>query len=403
MGASGDMIMASLLELYPNPDEFIKIMNNIFGSLYLDKFISISYHKAEKCGIVGTSITITINGHEEGENTSHHDHTHAELHDHNQLKHFDHHCNDLKCVKDIIDSLLVSEKVKENAISIYRLIADAEAKAHNMPVHNIHFHEVGEIDAICDIVGCCLLIELLGVANIIVSPICLGNGFVKCAHGMLPVPAPATLNILVGVPIYSGYIQGELCTPTGAAILKHFASKFESMPIMTIYRIGYGMGKKDFENANCIRSYLGEIEVLPIMNDNIIEISCNLDDMTGEAIGYVFDKLLVSNTLDVFTTPIMMKKSRPGIILTTLCEKKYENEISGLILKHTTTIGVRIKECRRKILNREIEIRNTKFGEIRFKKAYGDQISKEKPEYEDLKKISDENNLAFYTITSGLL
>jgi uncharacterized protein (TIGR00299 family) protein len=394
MGAAGDMIMGALLELYPNPDEFIKIMNNIFGSLYSDTFISISYSKTQKCGIIGTSISIKINGKEENEYVHNHDHAHQKYNDHN--------CNDLKCITDLINSLLISEKVKENAIAIYKIIAEAEAKAHNKPVNSIHFHEVGEIDAICDIVGCCLLIELLSVENIIVSPICLGNGFVQCAHGLLPVPAPATCNILTGVPVYSGTIQGELCTPTGAAILKYFANRFENMPIMTIYRIGYGMGKKDFCNANCIRSYLGEVEILPIMNDNIIEISCNLDDMTGEAIGYVFEKLLVSNVLDVFTTPITMKKSRPAVMLTTLCEKKYEDEISKLILKHTTTIGVRIKECRRQILNREIEERDTKYGKIKFKKAYNQDISKQKPEYEDIKRVADENNLAFYNITSKL-
>ena len=239
----------------------------------------------------------------------------------------------------IINDLPVSEKVKKDALAVYRLIAEAESTVHGEPVDKIHFHEVGSLDAIADIVGVSLLLEEIGAKKILASPIHVGFGQVKCAHGILPVPAPATAEILRGVPIYGGTIRGELCTPTGAALIKHFAEGFTSMPPMSVQAIGYGMGNKDFEAINCMRAFLGETvdggerELYEGPNDEVAELSCNLDDMTGEQIGFAAEILLANGALDAFMQPIQMKKNRPGQMLTCLCLFSDADRMAQLMLR----------------------------------------------------------------------
>lgn len=310
MGAAGDMLMAALLELSPKPEAFIEKMNTLGIP-----DVKISSHPAVKCGITGTGITVTVCGAEEvsadvpvGQMPNHgqhdhdfdnviithaadcaygsehkHDYDHEHGHDHrhshsahesalHEAKHGDldhdhdydkdinlaHHHSHLSDITEIIGTLEISEKAKADALAVYGLIAEAESAVHGVPVTQIHFHEVGTMDAVADIVGVCLLMEELGVQKIVASPVHVGSGQVRCAHGILPVPAPATAHILRGVPCYGGNIVGELCTPTGAALLKHFVSAFDAMPVMTSEKIGYGMGKKDFSSANCVRVFLGE-------------------------------------------------------------------------------------------------------------------------------------------------
>ena len=276
-------------------------------------------------------------------------------------------------------------------MAVYRLIADAESKAHGKSVSEIHFHEVGTMDAIADITAVCLLMHRLAPDEIIVSPVHVGSGQAHCAHGILPVPAPATATILQDVPIYGGSIQGELCTPTGAALLKHFASRFGEMPVMRTSAIGYGMGKKKFPAANCVRALLGERSAA---SDDVIELCCNIDDMTGEAIGYAFDKLFAAGALDVYTIPIGMKKSRPGHLLHVICREADKDALVRALFAHTTTIGIRENRFRRYTLDRRIETIETVDGPVRRKCSTGYGVSREKFEHDDLARIADAQGLS---------
>ena len=249
----------------------------------------------------------------------------------------------------------------------------------------VHFHEVGAWDAVTDVVGVCLAMEQLSPDRVIVSPVHVGSGTVRCAHGVLPVPAPATALLLQGVPIYGGSIQSELCTPTGAALLREFADEFAEMPIMTVDKIGYGLGTKDFERPNCVRAFWGKTDAPA---ETVTEIICNLDDMTGEAIGFAMELLLEAGALDVFTTPIGMKKSRPGIMLTCICHPAELERMTALLLQHTTTLGVRYRDCSRATMSRYTETVDTPYGSIRIKHAEGWGIHKSKPEYEDVAKAA---------------
>ena len=290
-------------------------------------------------------------------------------------------------IESIINDLNVSDKVKADALAVYGLIAEAESKAHGKPVTDIHFHEVGTMDAVADIVGVCVLMEMLGAGRVVVSPLATGFGQVRCAHGILPVPAPATASIIEGIPTYSGTVEGELLTPTGAALLKHFADSFGSRPVMTISKTGYGMGKKDFEKANMLRTFIGEEQSDD--GDKVIEMSCNVDDMTGEEIGYATGVLLNSGALDVFTTPVYMKKNRPGILITVIVKSEDKEKFAKLIFENTTTIGIRYTAMDRFRLARREEKVMTKFGEVSVKVSEGFGVTKAKPEYDDIAGIAD--------------
>lgn len=364
MGAAGDMLGAALAELLPDDarDAFTSELNaaGIPG-------VHVSLDPSVKCGITGTHLTVTVNGTEEKEGGhshshehSHHDHQHDHAHDHSHSHdhHHDHSHRSLHDIHHIIDDLKLPEAVRTDILAVYRLIAEAESKAHDKPVSEIHFHEVGTMDAIADIASVCLLLHKLAPDQIIASPIHVGSGQVKCAHGILPVPAPAIAYILKDIPIYSGSIQGELCTPTGAALLKHFVTRFDQMPLMTPASTGYGMGTKDFPAANCVRAILGEsFAATPAseeaaITETICELSCNVDDMTGEDIAFAIETFLQNGALDAFTVPCTMKKGRPGVLVTVLCKDPDQNQMTKLILQHTTTLGVRSTEKKRWILSR---------------------------------------------------
>ena len=294
-------------------------------------------------------------------------------------------------IEHIIGDLSVPAKIKEDAVAIYKLIAAAESKAHGRPVEEIHFHEVGAMDAVADIVAVCYLMNEIAPDRVVVSPIHVGFGEVKCAHGTVPVPAPATAAILEGVPVSAGHIEGELCTPTGAALLKYYADEFGQMPEMSITGTGYGMGKKDFEQANCIRAMLGESFDDPSDDtpDRIAELKCNLDDMTGEDIAYATGVLMDAGALDVFTTAIGMKKGRPGIMLTVLCRTGEKDKFARLIFENTTTIGIRYLEESRYIMNRSEDTAHSRFGDVRMKVSEGYGVTRAKPEYDDIAGIAD--------------
>lgn len=392
MGAAGDMLAAALLELLPDPDAFVAELN----ALAIPD-VKFSREASVKCGITGTHLQVTVHGEEEGAHDHHHAHSHDHHHDHAHAHHHDHahshhHHASLHNIEHIVRGhLSLPATVADNVMAVYRLIADAESKAHGKPVSEIHFHEVGTMDAIADITAVCLLMHRLAPDEIIVSPVHVGSGQVHCAHGILPVPAPATATILQDVPIYGGSIQGELCTPTGAALLKHFANSFGDMPVMRTSAIGYGMGQKDFPAANCVRALLGERSAA---SDDVIELCCNIDDMTGEAIGYAFDKLFAAGALDVYTIPIGMKKSRPGHLLHVICREADKDALVRALFAHTTTIGIRENRFRRYTLDRRIETIETADGPVRRKCSTGYGVSREKFEHDDLARIADAQGLS---------
>ena len=361
MGAAGDMLTAALLELLPEPESFVAELNGlgIPG-------VEFSAEKCQKCGISGTHMAVKVHGQEEGKA---HPHTHGSLHD----------------IRTIVQALPIPTMVKLDILSVYEEIAQAESHVHGVPVNQIHFHEVGTLDAVADVTAVCLLLHRLNPEQILASPVHVGSGTVKCAHGILPVPAPATAYLLRGIPMYGGEISGELCTPTGAALLKHFVTEFGKMPPMRVESIGYGMGKKDFPRANCIRALLGQTEEA---GDEIAELRCNLDDMTGEDIGFAMEALLAGGALDVFTTPIGMKKSRPGVLLTVLCRPAEQETMTRLLFRHTTTLGVRVGLCSRFTLRRSEKVTQTPYGSVRRKISRGYGVCREKPEYEDLAAIA---------------
>lgn len=390
MGAAGDMLAAALLELLPDPDAFVAELNAL-----AIPGVRFSREASVKCGITGTHLQVTVHGEEEGAHDHHHAHSHDHHHDHahahHDHAHSHHHHASLHDIEHIVRGhLSLPATVADNVMAVYRLIADAESKAHGKPVSEIHFHEVGTMDAIADITAVCLLMHRLAPDEIIVSPVHVGSGQVHCAHGILPVPAPATATILQDVPIYGGSIQGELCTPTGAALLKHFADSFGEMPVMRTSAIGYGMGKKDFPAANCVRALLGERSAA---SDDVIELCCNIDDMTGEAIGYAFDKLFAAGALDVYTIPIGMKKSRPGHLLHVICREADKDALVRALFAHTTTIGIRENRFRRYTLDRRIETIETADGPVRRKCSTGYGVSREKFEHDDLARIADAHGL----------
>ena len=410
MGIAGDMLTATLLGLVDDSKMWIERLNQIG----LPDVTYTLIPKEDK-GLQGYRVAVTINGIEESENhDEHHNHhdayhehiTHSETHgDGEHSKHHVHseqhvHGRGLQDVTDIINSLSISDTCKQNAINVYNLVAQAEAKVHKSTVTQIHFHELGMLDAIADIVAVCVLIEELKFNEIIISPIHVGTGSVHCAHGELPVPAPATMELLGGIPMYADYqIKGELCTPTGAALAQYFGTSYSNMPVMTPSKVSYGFGTKQFERPNCIRAF---VELLHDSEDTIIELSCNLDDMTPEEIGYAVEQLVLSPALDVFTTPIMMKKQRPGTMLTVLCKVDDIDNVRDLIFKHTTSLGIRYHRCDRYILNRSTGDIDWEGHTIAFKKSCGFGVVRHKYEYDSLATIAKQNDMSLLDLKRQL-
>ena len=394
MGAAGDMLTAALLELLPNREAFTAELN----ALSIPS-VTFTTETVQKCGITGTHMTVKVNGEEESENM--HAHAHEHMHTSEQISHHHHHHHHsgMHEISHIIDDLPVSNQVKADVRAVYALIAEAESHVHNKPVTEIHFHEVGTMDAVADITAVCLLMERLAPEQVVVSPIHVGCGQIKCAHGILPVPAPATAYILRGVPIYGGSIQGELCTPTGAALLRHFATRIGDMPVMKTTAIGYGMGKKDFEAANCVRALLGETEDA---GDFITMLECNLDDMSAEAVGFAQERLFAAGALDVYTMAAQMKKSRPGVVLYVMCRSEEKQKMVSLLFRHTTTLGVREQTYRRYTLSRTVDTVQTAYGKVRRKLSSGYGVSREKYEYEDVARIAREQGMSFAEIMTDI-
>ena len=369
MGIAGDMLMGALYELLDDDGrkDFVRAINNagIPG-------VKVEAQERIKCGVKGTHMEVRIFG----ETEDHHDHSHG---------------HGIEDIEKIIKSLKLSQGVKEKALQVYERIAQAEAAVHGEKPEHIHFHEVGSLDAVADVTGCCLLMEMLGADKVIFSPVNTGSGTVHCAHGILPVPAPATALLLKGIPVYNNEIESELCTPTGAALAGAFADEFGSMPLMNISQIGYGMGTKDFSQANCVRAMQGESEK---KDGRVVELAANIDDMTGEEIGFAAEMMTEAGALDVYTQPIYMKKSRPAVKLCVITSPEEADRMAKLFFRYTTTLGIRKYTCDRHELNRHSEIRETAEGYISYKVSEGFGKKNEKPEYEELADIARKEKIS---------
>ena len=387
MGAAGDMLTAALLELTDDPYAWVKRFNalSIPG-------VRMQKTPAVRCGITGTKCTVIVNEQVESDDATAHSHAHE--HDHAHAH------STLHGIEHIVrDHLSLPPAVREDVLAVYQLLAQAESHVHGEPVERIHFHEVGAMDALADVTAVCLLMHALSPDEVIASPVCVGSGSVRCAHGILPVPAPATACLLQDVPICSGNIRAELCTPTGAALLKHFVTRFGDMPVMQTRRIGYGMGTRELEQANCVRALLGDTADA---TDAIVELSCNLDDMTAEDVGFATERLFQAGAVDVYTVPIGMKKNRPGTMLCVLCPPQNKESVLTALFRHTSTLGVRESAQRRYVLRRTTETVHTVFGDVRCKRADGYGVTRKKYEYEDLSRIADAHDLPLCDVRDAL-
>lgn len=386
MGAAGDMLAGALVSLLSKEEQesFIKMINNIGVD-----GVKVSLLDDAKCGITGKHFNVEIDGVEE---QSHDVHEHEHHHEHHEHHHEHHHHGKGPFPKELG---AVAEKLDcpNDIQKVYELLAEAEAKVHGKDVSEIHFHEVGMKDALIDIASVVYLMNKLKVDKVVVSPVNVGFGKVKCAHGILPVPAPATAELVKGIPTYAGRFEGELLTPTGAALLKYYADEFSYQPLMNVIKCGYGTGNKNFESANVVKAVLGEVTD-ELISENIIELNCNVDDMSAEDMAYATKALIENGAKDAFVTPVIMKKGRSGMLLTVLCSAIDKERFVSLIFKHTSTIGIRVKETERIILNRHEETVHTKLGDVRVKYSEGYGVKREKPEFEDLRKLAEENNIS---------
>ncbi|HOF33988.1 MAG TPA: nickel pincer cofactor biosynthesis protein LarC [Spirochaetota bacterium] len=357
-GISGDMTVGALIDLGADEKELLQSLD----SLHLHGY-RIEIKKALKNGISGTDFNVIIE-----EDHSHHSHHHH------------HHSRNLSDISNIINSSPLDSSVKELSLKIFHEIAAAESKIHAKSIDEIHFHEVGAIDSIVDIVASAVCLNMIKPDKIISSPLNLGEGTVECDHGVFPVPAPATAEILKRIPVYSSGIKKEMTTPTGAAIIKCIAEEFSSFPAMKIDSTGYGLGKRNLEVPNVLRAVIGEMDY----SEKKVMIETNIDDMSGELFSCILPKLLDAGALDVFITPVIMKKSRPGHVLSVLCESGKVDVLEEIIFTETTTFGTRRYEVERSELERSISKVKTSYGEISVKKGYmNGKCLKFSPEYEE--------------------
>ena len=386
-GASGDMIVGALLDLVPDRAASLARLNamGIPG-------VSVEAKDTARCGIRGVGVTVSVNGEVE-EHDHHHDHDHHDhAHHHGHHEHHEHHHHHASTdeIFAIVDAMSASAGVKSQVKKVYASIAAAEAKAHGVDVSEVHFHEVGAKDAVFDVAAAVALVEELAPGRILAAVPEVGGGFVNCAHGVLPVPAPATVNLLEGVPFSSGAADCELLTPTGAALLRHFAASFGPMPTMAVEKTGVGCGGRDIPGRpNVLRAFLGEeSRTCGLPNGRVVELKANIDDMTGEELGHACDTLRAAGALDVSLVPMVMKKGRPGHMLVVLCSPDAADAMASAVLRETSTFGVRRSDMARYELDRTIEAgpdgvrvkKGTGFGVEKSKREFDDEVSRQRKE-----------------------
>ena len=415
-GISGDMNLGALIDLGIDEKYLIEELEKLNLNGY-----EIRVSRASRKGIEGTKVDVNLIHHHhehshEGEGTPHHDHSHndnedehSHVHKNNNQSHHDH--RNLKDIEKIINCSELSTKVKELSIKMFMKVACAEAKVHGKPLYEVHFHEVGAVDSIVDIVGAAICINHLNVDKIMSSSVELGGGFVKCAHGIIPVPAPATMEILKGIPVKLGAVPFETTTPTGAAILATTVSEFKDNNNFIINKIGYGIGNRDTDIPNVLRVMIvEEADNSPSTNKDKSEsqefqeiVECNIDDMNPELYEYVIDKLFAVGAMDVYLTPIIMKKGRPSVKISVLCWPDKIEKIEEVLFRETTTFGMRSFKVHKTMLQRKFAKVKTSFGEVTVKEAYykGEKI-KSKLEYEECKKIAQSMEISISKVYEEL-
>ncbi|KYH30365.1 MULTISPECIES: nickel pincer cofactor biosynthesis protein LarC [Clostridium] len=417
-GISGDMNLGAMIDLGVDKDFLIRELSK----LRMDSEFEIKVGKESRKGIEGTKVDVILKHNDEaccdeehGQTKTHHEHIHEDgyTHEHSQDHNHSHNHHDvhshshshnhhvhrnLEHIEKIINSSELNDNVKKMSLNMFRKVAEAEAKVHGKPLYEVHFHEVGAVDSIVDIVGAAICLDYLKVDKVMASSVELGGGFVKCAHGLIPVPAPATVEILKGIPVKTGIVPFETTTPTGAAILASSVDEFSDMKDFTIEKIGYGVGGRDTEIPNVLRVYLGkkktkELHINTEDKDEAYVLECNIDDMNPEIYEYIIERLFNKGALDVYRIPILMKKERLGVILSVLCRKENKEDIKEIIFKETTTLGIREYKISRTKLKREFQTVDTIYGKVSVKKAYyKGKLIKAKPEYEDCRKLAEDNS-----------
>jgi len=414
-GISGDMFLGALLDAGVSFALFEKTVTDLNIGATLER------SKVVRSGISATKLDVVVDGEKDmpreeywerrgagdqglgasGQWSAASGQTSEDEHNHPHKHRSEEAGRHLSGILNIISAAAISEHAIQIASEIFLALGAAEAKVHNTGLENIHFHEMGAADAIVDIVCAAVGAEALGVEQFICSPLNVGGGTVTCSHGVMPVPAPATLELLKGAPIYSADIQKELVTPTGAAIVKVLASSFEPHPMMTIESIGYGAGARDFAgHPNVLRITVGELAEASLAASNLPQqeeiaiLEANLDDLNPQLIGYVAEQALAEGALDVFTAPVQMKKNRPGTVLTILAQPAHEERLRALLFRESSTLGVRVRHERRYVLPRHYEAVTTRWGEVRMKIAgENGAISHYAPEYEDCRRLAAEHHV----------
>jgi uncharacterized protein (TIGR00299 family) protein len=374
-GASGDMILGALVGAGADPGQLMGELRLLGVENY-----QVSFSQVDRCNLSATRASVEIGP----------EHRHRHLAD---------------LLKIINDSQL-SAAVKDRASRVFSLLAEAESEVHNVPVERIHFHEVGALDAIIDIVGACIGFELLGIERFVCSPLHVGSGTVEIAHGRFPVPPPAVVSLLRGAPIYSTEVKGELVTPTGAAIIKAVTQEFGPLPPMLVGSIGYGAGARDYQDfPNALRVVIGETAELPLADvERLVMLETNIDDMSPQVFGYVMDKAFDLGALDCYFTPVQMKKSRPGTLVSILCKPAEQRALCEMLLVETTTLGVRSYEVERRALERAIVTVETPYGAIDVKEARMDgRILRAMPEYEQCRTAAREAGVPLQEVEQSVL
>jgi len=384
-GASGDMLVGAMLDCGLD----FELLRTELLKLGVEGY-ELSLARVDRSGISAAKFDVHLTGalHLHG-----HHHNHEHSHGHERQSHH----RSLSEIKRIISSSNLSELVKGRAQAIFQRIGEAESKIHNAPIETVHFHEVGAIDSIVDVVGACVAFDALKIGRIISSPLHVGLGTFQCAHGTYPVPGPATAELLKGVPIYSKDVEGELVTPTGAAIISTVAESYGPMPMMKIEKVGYGAGTRDYPKfPNALRAIIGEMgEDADLTPATVTVIEANIDDLNAQVFGYLMEKALAAGALDIFYTPAQMKKNRPGVLLTLLCNPPDRERMCDLIFRETTTLGVRYRNEHREILTREFVTVETEYGPIRVKvsRARDGRVMNASPEFEDCRVAAEKSGV----------
>ncbi|KNY26985.1 nickel pincer cofactor biosynthesis protein LarC [Pseudobacteroides cellulosolvens] len=434
-GISGDMTVGALLDLGIDKGLFMEELRKLNLGGY-----EVLIEKTTRQGIAGTDFNVVVNeeydnivkrmeqnGHLKMETSMSHDHQHSHAHSHehshahnhehnhsNQHNHDHnhecdhnhqhedehHHARNLLDIEALIDASTLKQSVKKLSKRVFREIARAEAKVHNKDINEVHFHEVGAVDSIVDIVGTSICLDLLGVRDVYCSPLHDGQGFIECAHGVIPVPVPAVMEILANsqIPLVIEDVKTELITPTGAGIVKTLCRNFGSMPVMIIDKVGYGFGKRDTGRLNALRVVIGTILSHDSLMEDMVLLETNIDDTTSEILGFTMEKLFENGAADVFYTSIYMKKNRPAYMLSVLCRKQDEEKMADIILRETSTIGVRRSVVKRHVMEREVIKVNTGIGDVRVKISTRGDIKKVTPEYEDCRNIANKTGMPLISV-----